>query len=452
MILVASDCDQSNRLDSVGRPGMTLVEMLVATAVSLILVGLVVQLFGVVGGGVTASRSLLESTDQLRSASFRLRTDLSGITAVPLPPARPEADSGYLEIIEGPKTDASFAPAGILGDYDDVLMFTTRSQSGPFVGTFNGTQSIESMTAEVAWFCKPAPEQLFSDLTPGVTLYNLYRKQMLVMGVVGSGSFSTLNSITGPTIPTVYNLYDLSLRPEGSTLYPNSLGDLTKRENRFLHVLSSGSAASFPFSCLIGPTVSGIGPTGGSDIVFDAESGRQGEDLILSNVIAFDVRVYDPEAAMRLSSGGQVLTPGDRGYGAATASSPTPKGAYIDLGADIDVGVGKSGTSLGSAMAAKSRFTGACTYDTWSTHYEFNGINEDALTATGAANPDDLGTDTGSDGQDNNGNGLVDELAEYDTLPPYSAPLRGLEVRIRVYDPSSRQVRQFSVRHSFVPR
>ena len=441
MILVASDCDQSNRLDAVGRRGMTLVEMLVATAVTLILVGLVVQLFGVVGGSVTASRSLLESTDQLRSASFRLRTDLSGITALPLPPARPEADSGYLEIIEGPKTDASFAPAGILGDYDDVLMFTTRSQSGPFVGTFNGTQSIESMTAEVAWFCQPAPVQPFTD----VTLYNLYRKQMLVMGVVGADPFLTGSnsmtgslSISGTTIPAVYKNHDISLRPEGSTLYPNSLGDLTKRENRFLHILSSGAAASFPFPCLIGPTV--------SRIVFDAASGRQGEDLILSNVIAFDVRVYDPEAAMRSASGGQVLTPGDRGYGAATASSPTPKGAYIDLGADIDAGAGKSGTSLGSAMANKSRFTGACTYDTWSTHYEFNGINENAGDA------DDFGTDTGSDGQDNNSNGLVDELAEYDTLPPYSAPLRGLEVRIRVYDPSSRQVRQFSVRHSFVPR
>ena len=422
MILAASHRDPSEQSDDVGRRGMTLVEMLVATAVTLILVGLIVQLFGVVGNSVTASRSLLESTDQLRSTAFRLRTDLSGITAVPLPPARPESDRGYLEIIEGPKTDATFAPSGILGDYDDVLMFTTRSPGGPFVGTFGGSQSIESMTAEVAWFCQPASVQPIS----GLTIYNLYRKQMLVMGVVGAGSFANTNSITGATIPSVYNSYDLSLRPEGSALYPNSLGDLTKRENRFLHILASGSAASFPFSCLIGPTVSGI--------VFDAASGRQGEDLILTNVIAFDVRVYDPEAAMR-SSGDQVLTPGDRGYGAASAISPTPKGAYIDLGADIDVGVGKSGTSLGAAMAAKARFTGACTYDTWSTHYEANGRDEDG----------DGVTDDGT-------NGLVDELAEYDTLPPYSAPLRGLEVRIRVYEPSSRQVRQFTVRHSFVPR
>ena len=432
MILAASHRVPCDKSDFSGRRGMTLVEMLVATAVTLILIGLVVQLFGVVGGSITASRSLIESTGQLRSAALRLRTDLSGITAVPQPPATPEFDRGYLEIIEGPTTDVSAAPTGLLGDYDDVLMFTTRSQGGPFVGTFSGSQ-IESMTAEVAWFCQPASVQPIS----GLTLYNLYRKQMLVMGIVGAGSFSASNSITGTTIPTVYNSYDISLRPEGSTLYANSLGDLTKRENRFLHILSSGSAASFPFSCLIGPTVSGI--------AFDAASGRQGEDLILTNVIAFDVRVYDPEAAMR-SSGGQVLTPGDRGYGSAAAISPTPKGAYIDLGADIDVGAGKSGTSLGAAMQAKARFTGACTYDTWSTHYEFNGINENA------GDSDDLGTDTGSDGQDNNGNGLVDELAEYDTLPPYSVSLRGLEVRIRVYEPSSRQVRQFTVRHTFVPR
>ena len=99
-------------------------------------------------------------------------------------------------------------------------------------------------------------------------------------------------------------------------------------------------------------------------------------------------------------------------------------------------------------MQAKARFASgsACTYDTWSTHYEFNGVNEDS------GDLGDLGTDTGSDGQDNDGDGLVDELDEYDTLPPYSVPLRGLEVRIRVYEPSSRQVRQFSVRHSFVPR
>ena len=408
------------------RHGMTLVEMLVSTAVTLILIGLVVQLFGMVGGSVTASRSLIETTDQLRSASLRLRSDLGGITVAPLPPVRPESDSGYLEIVEGAATDLSFAPGGILGDYDDVVMFTTRTQGQPFVGRFAGNQSLESMTAEVAWFCQPASAQPIS----GLTVYNLYRKQMLVMGFVGSGDFLTgSNSISGVAIPTVYNSYDLSLRPEGSRLYPNSLGDLSKRENRFLHTVASGSAASFPFPCLISPAASGI--------VFGSSSGREGEDLVLTNVIAFDVRVFDPEAAIK-SSGSEALAPGDAGYASATVISPAPKGAYVDLGLN-------AGTSLGAAMAIGSQLTGTPTgrnvYDTWSTHYEFNGIDENG----------DSFVDAGADGQDNNQNGLVDEPAERDTAPPYSVPLRGLEVRIRVYESSSRQVRQVTVRHTFVP-
>ena len=404
------------------RHGMTLVEMLVSTAVTLILIGLVVQLFGIVGNSVTASRSLIETNDQLRSVSLRLRSDLSGITAVPVALVRPASDSGYLEIVEGPTSDISFAPAGILGDYDDVLMFTTRSQGPPFVGRFAGNQSMESMTAEVAWFCQQASTQPIS----GLTLYNLYRKQMLVMGFVGSGAFlSGSNCISGVSIPTVYHSYDLSLRPEGSVLYPNSLGDLTRRENRFLHILTSGSAASFPFPCLIGPTASGN--------VFDSSSGRQGEDLVLTNVIAFDVRVFDPEATTR-RSGSEPLTPGDSGYATATVISPMPKGAYVDLGRN-------GGTSLGAGMAPGSQLAGANTYDTWSAHYEFNGIDE---------NHDGF-FDAGADGQDNNEDGLVDEPAERDTAPPYSAPLRGLEVRLRMYEPSSRQVRQVTIRHTFVP-
>ena len=38
------------------RVGMTLVEMLVATTITLIMMGLVAQLFGVFGQGVTGSR------------------------------------------------------------------------------------------------------------------------------------------------------------------------------------------------------------------------------------------------------------------------------------------------------------------------------------------------------------------------------------------------------------
>ena len=60
--------------------------------------------------------------------------------------------------------------------------------------------------------------------------------------------------------------------------------------------------------------------------------------------------------------------------------------------------------------------------------------------------------DEGVNGFDDDGNGLVDDAAEQETSAPYPVPLRGIEIRIRCYEPSSRQVRQVTVRHSFVPR
>jgi hypothetical protein len=93
---------------------------------------------------------------------------------------------------------------------------------------------------------------------------------------------------------------------------------------------------------------------------------------------------------------------------------------------------------MGTATS-KSKLSGI--YDTWSTHYEFNGIDEDNSSVT----------DQGTNGIDDNSNGIVDEAAEQETSPPYPVALRGLEIRLRVYEPSSRQVRQVTVRHTFVP-
>jgi hypothetical protein len=85
-------------------------------------------------------------------------------------------------------------------------------------------------------------------------------------------------------------------------------------------------------------------------------------------------------------------------------------------------------------------------YDTWSILYEFNGLDDDN---TG-------GTDQGSNNRDDDnpgdsGYGIIDDIGERETAPPYPIALRGLEIRIRVYEPSSRQVRQVTVRHTFVP-
>jgi hypothetical protein len=98
------------------------------------------------------------------------------------------------------------------------------------------------------------------------------------------------------------------------------------------------------------------------------------------------------------------------------------------------------------AGSGTGALAGRRTYDTWTTHYEANGRDEDGDTVV----------DEGTNGIDddvagNPGFGIIDDPGELETSPPYPWPLRGIEVRIRCYEPSSRQVRQVTVRHTFVP-
>lgn len=420
---------------SASRAAMTLVEMMVATTMTLIIMGIVAQLFGMMGKSVSGSRSTMDMSGQIRGVAHQLRTDLSGITVETVPPVPPERDSGYLEIVEGPMTDIPTGPTPLTGDCDDVLMFTTRSLDAPFTGRFWNAPTvsrIESPTAEVAWFCRRSPVSALSD---GTILYTLYRRQLLVMDYVGLAPFlANGNSIPYTAIAALD--YDLSLRREGAALYPNSLGDLSKRENRFLHNIAGAvTAAAFPFD--ISTLVTATGFNGHLTGAASDGQVRDGEDVILANVIAFDVKVFDSQATI---AGGGV------------------RGEYVDLGgAGTPVAVGTpfptagiaGFSTLGSRVsnAPRNAVLGLPTYDTWSTHYESNGLNEDNLT------PGDLLVDEGTNGSDDSSpaDGVPDDPAERETSPPYPTALRGIEISIRCYDAQSRQVRQVTVRHTFVP-
>jgi len=477
------------------RRGMTLIEMLVAMTATLILMGAIARVFSVFGTAITNSRAVLATDAQLRSVAWRLRSDLSGVTCRTLPPRGPDAGEGYFELIEGPAKDADASDGTTIGpaDHDDVLLFTTRSADTPFVGrapALSGTTAggqndlFESNVAEVAWFARPT---LPATNPPTFTLY---RKQLLVMGYVGAdpfystpGSNNSLPWTTGSsTWAGYYNLpCDVSVRWErGTTLYPNTLADLTRRENRFMHNVT-GAAAAFPFRFVdhqitsVSSSYEDLSITSANGLIFDNNSARKGEDVVLTNVLSFDVRVFDPAAPVALSaSGNTALVPGDPLYPPAIVNGgPVASGAYVDLGVGILSNSLLSGSQIYPRFAgyglAKSQLVGSVgtrrTYDTWSTHYEANGRDEDG---NGSA-------DDGTDGVDNttppNGtipsappNGEIDEMpvdtdgdgipniaGELETSPPYPYPLRGVEVRIRCYEPSSGQVRQMTVRHSFVP-
>jgi prepilin-type N-terminal cleavage/methylation domain-containing protein len=520
------------------RRGMTLIEMLVALTATLLLMAAIAQAFSAFGGAVSGSRSLLELDARMRSTAWRLRSDLAGATARPLPPLSPDSGEGYLEIIEGENTDSemyTFAASNLvtgtmerltvatfpnpfstlsavpgpgaasddrlLGDHDDVLLFTTRSTEPPFIGRAPTDSKIasslidnfESTLAEVAWFARPTPG------TVNPVTYTLYRRQLLVMGYVGTDPFySTPGANNSVTVANVYdpdpqrrwpwaNFFDLpcdvSVRREGDVLFPNTLADLTKRENRFMHNvngITAISAVGFPFQFVDHqmPSLAAdreLLPKDIKGLVFDVDSHRQGEDVILTNVIAFDVRVFDPVVPVVMSaSGATALVPGDPNYNPDNTIAGS--GAYVDLGyTDKGFAVenvllsGSTGVSrfghFSGAPKTRSQlglFKGRTAYDTWSTHYEANGRDEDALAVAGIG--DTYGIDQGTNGLDDDGDGYADEPpydfngngtytdpGELETAPPYPWPLRGIEVRIRCYEPSSRQVRQVTVRHTFVP-
>ena len=423
------------------RTAMTLIEMLVAMAATLMLMAAVAQAFSIFGKGISGSRAALDTAGRMRSVAWRLRQDLAGATAPTLPPLDPAEGLGYFEVIEGPRTDttdgmgSALLPTDLVADIDDVLLFTTRSSGPPFRGRFeNGT--IESDTAEVIWFARATVP------ATNPPSYTLYRKQLLVLGYVGAGNFELKreNSVGAQPLTQFYDRYDVSVSYRASptpVLVPNTLSDLTNRESRFLHnVAGDTTGAGFPYWFInqsVGPVMPHQIVPAEAGLVFD-NTNRVGEDIVLTNVIAFDVRVFDPVAPLQAStSGSDVLAPGDL----IAITTPQANGAYVDLG---NAG-GAPGQWFTGAAAQLPLLTRV--YDTWSLGYEADGIDQDGL----------LGPDQGTDGLDSTEppDGVIDDVGERETSAPYPYPLRGVEVRIRCYEPTSRQVRQVTVRHTFVP-
>ena len=217
---------------------------------------------------------------------------------------------------------------------------------------------------------------------------------------------------------------------------------------------------------------------------------RVGEDVVLTNVVGFDVKVWDPGALLLpgvdavgtptdLTVGGFELTPqflddapvpgaalapGDLGYDLAWAHYSVvpadPEFQPVSMGAYVDLGYGGLYSYLPTSAFAgpgEHRSQLKRVYDTWSTHYESNWFDSN-LNGTKDAGVDggdenrNLVFDEGTDGIDNNADGLVDDALEQEAPAPYPLPLRGIQIKIRVFDPGSRQVRERTIICDFLPK
>jgi hypothetical protein len=95
-----------------------------------------------------------------------------------------------------------------------------------------------------------------------------------------------------------------------------------------------------------------------------------------------------------------------------------------------------------SGIVSPRSTTNPFVYDTWSLHYENDGVDQfgDGIV--------DLATN-GLD--DATANGVVDDITERETMAPYPSQLRGVRITIRVFEPSSLQVRQVTIVQDFLP-
>jgi hypothetical protein len=274
-------------------------------------------------------------------------------------------------------------------------MFTARSVGDSWVGRANGV-AIESRVAEVVWWTR-------ADST-GKT--SLHRRVLLIRPDFNTGPGGSIPWFPSTTDANAFtdmqnflNTNDISVHlvPDPNNagqflLAANTLGDLTKRENRFCHLASS---APFRPSTLLGfPFLLDVSTASPMSLANVTQSGlQQGDDVILTHVQGFDIKVFDPQAQIR-SDGVRALVPSDPGW--AAAATHIGNGAFVDLNYSRYSAVAIATTFSGVAhnRSGINAIAPASAYDTWSFHYEHDGIDQD-----------------GVGGADQGTNGLVDNIA-----------------------------------------
>lgn len=207
------------------KSGLTLIEVLIATTLTLLMMLALAQGFKSLSETVSAGRSRLTLSDQLRGISSLLRSDLSGLTVDSSNPQSSISANGYFKYYDGPISDFSatlfnFLTTGTVeerlsanrwGDIDDIVMFTSKADDGEWfrgkvpkalllvsnlnkgipVPPMNANEwntawetevSIASKYAEIAWFMRPIQESDQSAGAPSVTRHPINIQELQSVG------------------------------------------------------------------------------------------------------------------------------------------------------------------------------------------------------------------------------------------------------------------------------
>ncbi|MCL2005176.1 MAG: hypothetical protein FWG73_03330 [Planctomycetaceae bacterium] len=445
-------------------PAYTLVELLVALALSLLLLLGVAELFRHVGGTMSETRAIMHTSARLNETALLLRQDLERIpTSLAKKPEdiiRAKAEGreisdryGYLTIIEGPdacQSNTTQPPRYVnwdildedgnptldrtVGDVDDIVAFTAIALPDmPFRGVIGG-RIAERNAAEIIWFVR------------GNTLY---RRMRLIDDERANKNFNNVGDFTSRAFlpPANKGDYAIVLNDEsidgGRQRYDAvedgdgwrwidllTLEDLARRarrfgndglgtgnthQNNYPHSLYAGANAGWYYLRM--PTFEETDFWSANNIrywktrnvlpeptepnpdlwnqplffpnLLDSQSGslntaiesprnlRAGEDVVLTNVLSFDVKVWCPEANL-----------------------------FVDLGTEGSSWEPNSRAAELHGYVNKEERWGHV-WDSWTQQYQDN--------------PD----------------------------PPYAQRVEAVQIVIRNFDPASRIIRQVTVVHRF---
>ncbi len=510
------------------RFGMTLVEVLIALAITLVILLSMTQAFTSASREIGIGRNRLLVSERIRDAADMVRDDLERLSLRVRPQMSSTEGVGYLEIVDGGYRDMTFlnTASNLMGDIDDILSFTAISPGRPFKGRFDG-RLIESNEAEIIYFTRHQDSNGNGVMDYGDQI-RLYRRVLLVRpdltGIIATDDpvtnlmlrsvaafdqFVTANGLDPALISRspyakFLQFNDVSLRRnfDNPTIVfssgpvasmprygCNSLGTLNHPMHRTAHLGTDGTilgngqlaTAGFPHPILVrGFTAAQrtVNVVLEDLILFGTMTGS---DVVVENVVGFDVKVFDPTIPVLQYSGAPLL-PHDPGYAAAYADTVNfPRqgfGAYVDLGAfeyrltpavePASNTVPGIGNDLGAAfpgqpyqfghwrrrlvdapyvnfvaeepaanfwtnsMTIYENFAGGPTYTTWTQDFERDGLDNDG----------DGFLDEEADGVPQ-GNAVPGVRNDRDAAPPYGHPLTSVQVTLRSasFDADRQQVR-----------
>ncbi|MGB7324960.1 MAG: hypothetical protein WBD31_08805 [Rubripirellula sp.] len=157
------------------RRAFSIIELMIAMAATLLIMGAITRAYGLIGNSIRDSRVQVQMSSQTRDLMFGLRTELASLTASN-DPNDPDGGVGYLMMQEGPMTDsttATFYGTGLIdpkpgyfplsrwGDTDDYVAFTAQApKNAPFTGVVPWgvleASRVVSLTAAGIVYSRPA--------------------------------------------------------------------------------------------------------------------------------------------------------------------------------------------------------------------------------------------------------------------------------------------------------